>query len=528
MKNLAISVPTEVLSKKCSVLSNYAQNYMKSQMKSVEYVFDKIYCELNPELMAQNKVKLTKSGIKEIGITKNEGIIFAGENFDYHVSSPRVGFLQFDTLNKEDGSLYQKFTLNNQNDEYLHTGSLSGSNLEDFMSEVLDYVDSKLIAAKREFTYDVPKPFIPKETTSQKIAELNRTLRVVPRKAGIKDLGYIDEEDEKIIQSIVEKFKHIKKLFRIVPNDASRFNVRSYYKNYITQPGMNKIAFKDIGPMGEPISFAYITHKNRPYVSLSVTSISGEELNFVISEEEGSVQRNLPFRKAVYENCIKRKNSIPDYYTQAEIDNSDLYSYLSCLNRELKLFIDHTENWLRTQEENKRIYSNNDVASLESKREILGEISENFTKYKTNVMKYIRKFDKRRQFKEENGISTQLATTAVRFEEITPEGYDLRLSYPVIPNNVATQILVMKGDNIKKSFYILNEKLLRFNIRKLTDKFEHYDRNLYYYDNEHLQNSNLETYLVLLRDKLFDLNEKLDAIRAKQRKPRASLQKKTN
>ena len=130
--------------------------------------------------------------------------------------------------------------------------------------------------------------------------------------------------------------------------------------------------------------------------------------------------------------------------------------------------------------------------------------------------------------KEENGISTQLATTAVRFERITPEGYDLRLSYPVIPNNVATQILVMKGDNIKKSFYILNEKLLRFNIRKLTDKFEHYDRNLYYYDNEHLQNSNLETYLVLLRDKLFDLNEKLDAIRAKQRKPRASLQKKTN
>ena len=132
----------------------------------------------------------------------------------------------------------------------------------------------------------------------------------------------------------------------------------------------------------------------------------------------------------------------------------------------------------------------------------------------------MRKPHKNKKFKDENNISTKLASTAVKFNEITPEGYDLRLSYPKVHDKTATQLLVMKGDKVEDSFYILDNKLLRFKIRDLKDKITHYNRKEYYYDNKYLQESNLPDYLILLQDKLHELNKKLDIIRKKQIKNR--------
>jgi hypothetical protein len=132
------------------------------------------------------------------------------------------------------------------------------------------------------------------------------------------------------------------------------------------------------------------------------------------------------------------------------------------------------------------------------------------------MRKYLRKPHKSRKFKTENGISTKLASTAVKFDNITPDGRDLRLSYPKVHDKTATQLLVMSSDKIENSFYILDNKLLRLKIKDLNDKFNHYDQKLYYYDNKYLQDSNLESYLSLLQDKLKELNKKLDSIRRKQ------------
>ena len=129
---------------------------------------------------------------------------------------------------------------------------------------------------------------------------------------------------------------------------------------------------------------------------------------------------------------------------------------------------------------------------------------------------YLRKPHKSQKFKNKNGISTKLASTAVKFDNITPEGYDLRLSFPKVRGSIATQLLVMRGDKIENSFFILYNKLLRFNIKDLNDKINHINRTMYFYDNNYLQESNLHSYLLLLQDKLHELNERLDVIRKKQ------------
>ena len=138
------------------------------------------------------------------------------------------------------------------------------------------------------------------------------------------------------------------------------------------------------------------------------------------------------------------------------------------------------------KEEIKLIKSNHDTATLDQYSELLDDIHSNFEKYRKKMRKYLRKPHKSRKFKTENGISTKLSSTAVKFDNITPDGHDLRLSYPKVHDKTATQLLVMSGDKIENSFYILDNKLLRLKIKDLNDKFNHYDQKLYYYDNKYL------------------------------------------
>jgi uncharacterized protein YihD (DUF1040 family) len=282
------------------------------------------------------------------------------------------------------------------------------------------------------------------------------------------------------------------------------------------QPVANKLGFKNIGPNGESISLFNTAYKNNAYTAIIVTNPKGKKLKFVISNDKKSVQKNLPSKFVKSENSEYRICITPNYYTQKEIDESNLHLYISCLNKELEEFIKYTQNWFEKKEEMKLIRSNYDNATLSEYKDVLDDIHSNFEKYQIKMRKYLRKTHKRQKFKIENNISTKLASIAVKFDNITPEGYDLRLSYPKVKNNIATQLLVMHGDKIENSFYILDNKLLRFNINSLNDKFNHYNQNLYYYDNKHLQNSNLHSYLLIIQNKLHELNEKLDTIREKQ------------
>ena len=138
----------------------------------------------------------------------------------------------------------------------------------------------------------------------------------------------------------------------------------------------------------------------------------------------------------------------------------------------------------------------------------------------------MRKPHQNKPFRAENGISQTLTSTAVKFDNITPDGYDLRLSYPKVRDKVATQLLVMHGDKVEDSFYIINDKLLKFEIKDTNDKIRHANQKFHYHDKKHLEESNLGSYLLLVRDKLHELNEKLDSIRAKQLENKAKWQKK--
>lgn len=76
----------------------------------------------------------------------------------------------------------------------------------------------------------------------------------------------------------------------------------------------------------------------------------------------------------------------------------------------------------------------------------------------------------------------------------------------------------MNGEKVLKSFYILDDKLLKIDIKKKSDRFLHYNRKMYFHDEEYFNNSNLPAYLELIQNKLHQLNEKLDIIRQNKRR----------
>ena len=493
------------------MFSNYAQTFMKSQIMSAMFNLERIYNNVDYKVFSQNQGLMHELGIKWFGRSKKVGITFYGNDYTYRVSQPESDLLKLDLYDKKRKNLLHSALFAKNNNEYCYAGIFSKDKTEEMLGEILDDADARLLTIKRKYASVEKSRLTLDELTSEKIAYLNNMLQMVPRDSGIKNCGYINEQCQKIVQSVSKKTDAIKILYKKIPNETSRFNVRSYYKNYDTkQTYKNLFAFKNIGPKGETLLFYNNSYKNNPYIVLKVLAKNGEETNFVISKE-GKVQRNFPYRISFYKNFKERKDAIPDYLTQQEIDDSNLIKYLKCLNKELGLFKVHISNWLKTQSDFKKKHVNKNVATLDVYKEVLENISDGFQKYKKNIVKYFYKMDERRRFKTDNNISTELSTSSVTIKNATSKGFDIRLSYPIIPNNVATQILVLDGERVDKSFYILDNKLLKFDIKKKSDRFIHYDRNMYFHDKNYLNKSELDKYLEILQTKFKEINEKLDS-----------------
>ena len=517
MNPISITPVITDLPKKVSILSNHAQRVLKSQIKSVTLSLEKFFLNLNPELGAQNEKNFKEIGFKHIGKNKEEGVILNDNKFDYHIFSSNNNTLSINVLKSDTNEVYQHICFNNDSDGYIHAGKFSESNIEEKMSEIIDFIDRKLTKTRLTFTQNkAPQLYIPRPKTSEMVEELNKIARHLPKNAAIKDYGYIDNNVKMLIKSIIHKYQTLKELYSDIPEGRSRSKVRSNFKHYIPHAENNTIGFKNIGLHGEDIRLSYISYKHDKYVAVGITNINGKESKFVISEEKGTIQRNLPYRFSVSGSKENRIYAIPDYYTQKEIDSSNFSAYLAKLDKELQLFIEHTRDCINKRNELRLLRENNDIATLEQYKDLLDAVYSEFKNYRAKMRKYLRKPHKSTKFKTENNISTKLASTAVKFNNITSEGEDLRLSYPKIHDKIATQLLIMQDDKIKKSFFILNNKLVRFNIKDLNDRFPHDDRSILYYDNNYLRESDLENYFLLLRDKLKDLNEKLDKIREKQ------------
>ena len=113
----------------------------------------------------------------------------------------------------------------------------------------------------------------------------------------------------------------------------------------------------------------------------------------------------------------------------------------------------------------------------------------------------------------ENNISVKENNNVIVFENITKEGYDIRLNIAPPSKNATTRIFVMKNGNIIKYFLIYRNKLLKVDDRFIIEnKRIHYNNNLYFHTNEYILESCFGDYLNIIHNKLSELNSKLSGL----------------
>ena len=280
--------------------------------------------------------------------------------------------MNFDIIEPESNQLYRHFSLNNRSNNYSHAGEFSDSNIEDEISKILDFVEGKIIEGKRECLQPkIPQPFIPEQTTTDKTENLKKTIHRTRKIVKPDNAGLISTKEEELIESINENFRIIQKLYKKITDGKTKYQVRNQYKNYLPQPVANKIGFKNIGANGESISFFRTTYKYNTHNAITVTDVNGNETKFVISEDMKTVQKNFPSKHVNSGTSSYRIYITPDYYTQKEVDESNLHSYLTDLNKEMEQFIEYTKNWFDKKEELKLIRSNSNVATMDKYKDLL-------------------------------------------------------------------------------------------------------------------------------------------------------------
>ncbi len=515
--NIAKNLFLQDLSKE---LGGHTKTIVSDTISSISYAINYIYKELNPEIIASNHKLLRNSGIYQVGKTLQDGIQFAGDDYNYLVRILPKNGISLKFVNKSNQETMSGFTLTDGKLLYSQAVTKNSYEAEDIFTTLLEDVENKVLRLKSDAMPAVPRPYIPTKSVSEKIAELNSTLKYITPSVAIKDFAYIRNEDLDIAEVIIDKFQNICKLYREIPNDASRFNVRKYYTKYINSTsGDRSMTFDGIGPVGERMSVKYSQHRKRNYLLISVENLmdKNKSINFVINEN-GSVQRNLPYRYTVTGTVKKRVNAIPDYYTQAELDNSNFSKYLVYMAQELEKFETHTQGWLDKQADLKEKFSKTNEGSLSYIMPLINKIFDKMQKYKSDVQTKLPRAVNINDFRRVNHISNELSTTAVKFVGITKDGNDLRISFPKVFGKPATQILVMNDNKVKDSFYIIDEKLLKFTIKSVTDKFTHANRQMYFHSDEYIKNSNLEAYLNLLDEAFTNVNKNIDALSATRRK----------
>ena len=477
-------------------ISLFMKKTLPAEINSIRYSFRSLFETIEIQKMKINQDTLKNLGIAEIGKTPADGIRLFGDNYNHIIYLPDKNTLKLVYLNKINGDAEKIVTINNGN-IFRQSKVKNESEFEDELEDVLSLIDHKLSKLKTNCTPNISRPYIPASSEQKHLDDVNRLLRTPNHFATLKGVR-LGSQELNITESITIKYDLIKDLYRKFNNNVTRYNVRNYYKNYDSKNSTyNIMAFKGIGPNGENIGVGKYAYNGKNYLMIKVMPDNKTPYAFVISED-GTVQKNLPYETVRTQFAKKRHDSVPDYYTQSELDKSNIKEYLECVDKELEIFRAHNQKCLDRQADFIATYNNDNMGSLAEQMPKINGIFNLIEKLKKGIRVHFEYITDSYPYLKDNNIDIEFSRRGIRLGKVTPEGYDLRITFPSVLKQRANQILVMAGDEVKKSFYIIDDKLLKLDIRDIHDAFTHAKRQRYYHSQEYIDNSNLDKYIYLI------------------------------
>lgn len=475
-------------------ISNYSKQMFEYEVQHIKYLLKNLYTEHNIGKSDIDKTLLQQIGVMKIGSTSSEGIQIAGRRSDIIVSSPDKETLSLILKNKLCGEPEEIYTLTTSGKYFNQRQVNSSRDYEHILETSLDEVNTALFNLKRSLTGKPVRPYIPTSAEQQNLQQVCASISIP--KAAAK----LDDRETALLNEIKKRFTNIKTLFQKFNNDRTRSNVRYYYDKYDSEiSNKSTMAFKALRENERPVSVSFIQYKGKPYCVIKSQNEKLQEVSFVINER-GMVQRNMPFEKHQYTKISKKRaENIPQYYTPRELEELGFKNYLTLAIKELEGFEQHTINHQKKQAGFLVAHTNTDIGSTASHTNTINEITKGIESIKAELTKNFKYLCNGQTYLKSNGFDIDFSRRGIMLRHITPENNDLRLTFPATKGKRAVQLLVMQDNIIKESYYIQDEKLVRYEIKNIRDAFTHADRNIYYHTQEYIDSSRLGEYLNIIK-----------------------------
>lgn len=149
------------------------------------------------------------------------------------------------------------------------------------------------------------------------------------------------------------------------------------------------------------------------------------------------------------------------------------------------------------------------AGSLADNQPIIDSIFANYSYYKKEFVNL--GVPRRKKVHEAAGFETKRGNPAIIMRNSGDEHESLHVSFPTFNNQKGLKIQVLdENDDVKKVFYIIDDKMVKFNVDEGIHSRQHNDRKMLFYSQAEIDNSDVGKYLNLVDKRMQTGVQKLD------------------
>ena len=343
------------------------------------------------------------------------------------------------------------------------------------------------------------------------ISSLNSIKKPIAKNIPNHQRGALSEFDMGIVNEIRDLFELAHSAIKSVGKSC---NTRSAIKNGYEKlktgvAGSRILEFSKIGAQEEDISVNLRVYRGKPKKKEKTIIIIGDTQ--LIINSNGQIEKN-PSMKFIRDNSNREKGEVVSYYSQKEIDNLNPTYYFNVLKSELKKYIDYIKSRCSEIDKIREIKAKNIAGSIEKYKDLIEDVTNEFHYFKTHINKLSESASEKESFRILNKVKTFHAQNSIMLKKAMPDDRSLYLVYSKINSKPAMKLFVMDYNNkdIDKSFVIYDNKLAKYFPKKASDKPNHLEYDFHYFTQEDIDKSGLEYYFNLFKDRLSEVNDKLE------------------
>ena len=469
-----------ILSKK---LPNYMFSYQtKQKTNDIVYSFISLQKPIKSLLNATRNSKAKNvlaeiRSIDEIDNFNDKFISIKGKKSNFVLNIEDDGVVKIREKNAQTGRNIRLLQIKRQ--EIINAKGF-GKNLnsvEKFLNDFYELMDFPLLTLKRKFS--------------------SKNISTVISQLGPK--GVLTGQNAVTIKEIEELFKNIHQKLDSIGSLSTRNKIKNGYKKgaEIGQHGSKQLRFPNVGVFKEDFLINSITDKrSERHLVIRILPNNNKEPKNIIINSKGVVYKS----KALSRTAKYGENA--EFYSPEELDNYSFKSNLLTLKDELVKYNEYLTQKIEGLIDYQTRYSTSEKGSInELSMTLLKDIKQNFDILREKMAK-IKTSEIKDMARKALSISTKVSSPAITFRNLKNFPNDLQVSFPILKDKKCARINILGyKDNIRHSYIVEDDALVKCNITNPKRGYRT-DAKTYYYSNEEIEKSGLETCLNVLNSKL--------------------------